>query len=437
MSTRKKSSRKKAAAVKSVTAKISSSQTSMVRTFSTVKDRADSPVYTGRRLVILNNQTSASRIVKQAKNFSLSMASVTDFAPGHEGTVVDKALEQADAIVFEKLKIAVVKEDKNEEVNMLTTRSVSKRNFIKSEPERFVYALALSAKRTLRASPLADSETATWGIQTVNALNAPRNGKGINIAILDTGFNLSHPDFAGRSVTAKSFISNQAAEDGNGHGTHCTGIAAGNIHSTKHFRYGVAGGANIFIGKVLSNKGVGTDGDILAGIEWAIQNKCRVISMSLGGEVGPGEKFSESYETAAQVALRNNCLIVAAAGNESNRPGVIKPVGHPANCPSIMAVAAVDNRMSVAWFSCGGINPDGGQVDIAGPGVDILSSWKNKKYKLESGTSMATPFVAGIATLLWEDNPKASAGEIWMKLTQAAKRLRIPSTDVGSGLTRF
>ena len=102
----------------------------------------------------------------------------------------------------------------------------------------------------------------------------------------------------------------------------------------------------------------------------------------------------------------------------------------------IMSVAALDNDLQVAYFSCGGINLNGGQVDIAAPGVDIYSSWKGKKYVTISGTSMATPFVAGIAALLWERYPKATAAEIWMKLAQQARRLNLPSTDVGTGLAQ-
>lgn len=211
----------------------------------------------------------------------------------------------------------------------------------------------------------------------------------------------------------------------------------GAIQKKTGWRYGVAKDANLFVGKVLSNQGSGFDAGILAGIEWALLNKCKVISMSLGSEVEEGETFSPAYERVARVALQKGCVIVAAAGNESERQyGVIKPVGHPANCPSIMSVAALDNDLRVAYFSCGGINLNGGQVDIAAPGVDIYSSWKGKKYITISGTSMATPFVAGIAALLWERYPKATAAEIWMKLVQQARRLNLPSTDVGTGLAQ-
>jgi hypothetical protein len=122
-------------------------------------------------------------------------------------------------------------------------------------------------------------------------------------------------------------------------------------------------------GKVLSNAGSGQDPWILAGINWAIQNRAVVISMSLGAPVAPGQAFKQAYEQAAQAPLNAGALIVAAAGNEAPRP-----VGSPANCPSIMAVAAIDSNLQRAPFSCIGINPGGGEVDIAGPGVAVFSS---------------------------------------------------------------
>jgi subtilisin len=111
-------------------------------------------------------------------------------------------------------------------------------------------------------------------------------------------------------------------------------------------------------------------------------------------------------------------------------------VGHPANCPSIMAVAALDQRLDVAWFSCAGLNPRGGQVDIAAPGVDIYSSWPSTLYNTISGTSMATPHVAGIAALIAEADSSARGHALWTRLIQAADRLNQPARDVGAGLVQ-
>ena len=263
------------------------------------------------------------------------------------------------------------------------------------------------------------------------------SGRGIRVAVLDTGFDAGHPDFVGRSVTMRSFIEGEEPQDGHGHGTHCIGTALGSDRPTTLPRYGVAYGAEIFAGKVLSNAGSGSDAGILAGIQWAISNRCAVVSMSLGAPVAPGQTFSRVFETAAKRALRAGTVIIAAAGNESDRPGSIAPVGHPANCPSIMAVGAIDSAFEVAPFSCGGLNPQGGQVDIAGPGVAVRSSWPRPRlYRTINGTSMATPHVAGVAALFAEADPEARGRALMSILVQSARRLELPGRDVGAGLVQ-
>jgi subtilisin family serine protease len=226
-------------------------------------------------------------------------------------------------------------------------------------------------------------------------------------------------------------------QDGHGHGTHCIGTACGPKQPQVLPRYGVAFNAAIFAGKVLSNQGSGSDAGILAGIEWAVTNRCAVVSMSLGAATVVGQSFSRVFENAARRALAAGTLIVAAAGNESERPALIRPVGHPANCPSIISVAALDSQLRIAPFSCGGINPQGGQVDLAGPGVRVRSSWPRPTlYRTISGTSMATPHVAGIAALLAEANPGVPAGVLGWYLLQSARRLDLPGRDVGVGLVQ-
>jgi subtilisin family serine protease len=225
-------------------------------------------------------------------------------------------------------------------------------------------------------------------------------------------------------------------QDGHGHGTHTAGTACGVLHPGSGRRYGIAYGAQLFIGKVLSNAGSGPDGGIIAGINWAVTNNCQVISMSLGSPVAPGEAFSPIYENLARRALAAGTLIIAAAGNESHRPAEIEPVGRPANSPSVLAVGAVDSALRIATFSNGGINPNGGGVDLAGPGVAVYSSWPMPtRTRIISGTSMATPHVAGIAGL-WAQARSLTGGALWQALTSSALRVPLQSRDVGSGLVQ-
>jgi subtilisin family serine protease len=218
-----------------------------------------------------------------------------------------------------------------------------------------------------------------------------------------------------------------------GHGTHCIGIACGPLHPTGAPRYGVAHDAEIYAGKVLGDDGFGTDRSIIAGMDWAIEQGCHIISLSLGAATTLGEQPSEDYEQIGQVCLDAGTLVVAAAGNESARPGRISPIGSPANASTVMAVAALDKGFRPAVFSCGGLN-SGQEVDIAAPGVDILSSIPGGQYDRWDGTSMATPFVAGVAALLAQSDPKYRGWSLWARLQQLVRQLKQPSRDVGKGL---
>lgn len=278
-----------------------------------------------------------------------------------------------------------------------------------------------------------DTADFTWGIQATRADRSSATGAGIRVAVLDTGFDSAHPDFAGRNVTMQSFIDGESAEDGHGHGTHCIGTSCGPKSPESGPRYGVAHEAEIHVGKVLSNAGSGSDGGILAGIDWAIQAGCTVISMSLGADV---PRVHPPYAVAGQRALDRGSLIVAAAGNNAARSrSDFGFVGAPANSPYVMAVGALTQQLAVADFSARTLDSvQGGQVDLAGPGYQVYSSWPMPtRYRTISGTSMATPHVAGLAAL-WAQTTGYRGRELWSVLVQDAQRLLAPSVDVGSGL---
>jgi subtilisin family serine protease len=287
------------------------------------------------------------------------------------------------------------------------------------------------------AAPVNESQ-ATWGLQAINALLSEASGLDVPVAVLDTGVDLQHPDLQGRSITTQSFIAGETAQDGHGHGTHCIGTACGPKTPTRMPRYGIAYRSKIFAGKVLNNEGDGTDGQVLAGLNWAVASGCRVISMSLGTPVRRGARPSRTFERVAQRALAQGTIIVAAAGNESRRDlGFVSPVSHPANCPSILAVAAVDSAMRVAFFSNQGDATGGGVIDLAAPGVNIYSAFAGPaRYRVLSGTSMATPHVAGVAALLAEVHPGASGTELKQALVQTARPIAGARVDIGAGLVQ-
>lgn len=263
-------------------------------------------------------------------------------------------------------------------------------------------------------------------------------GKNTIVAVLDTGIDLTHPDFSNQhfidNVNVKTFVPNEGVQDENGHGTHCAGVIAGKKNPSVGRRYSVAPDAALLIGKVLNNDGEGSDDWILDGMDWAQEQGAQIISMSLGSLRAKDEAFDELYERTAKRLLDEGVLVVAAAGNESNRPFSRIPVGNPAACPSIMSVGAIDRQKKVAYFSCAELDTIGG-LDICAPGVAVLSSWKDNGYQSISGTSMAAPHVAGIAALYLETDPNISAKDLWELLETSAVQI-VDKSDYGNGLAQ-
>lgn len=286
---------------------------------------------------------------------------------------------------------------------------------------------------------LTEVESMTWGLQAIG-LKEPSQwtGRGIKVAVLDTGCSPTHPDFVGRikAKNAISFVTGEAPVDGHGHGTHVCGTVAGPLRPKNGARYGIAPDCELLVVKVLSNSGAGYDSWILKGLNWAIAQGADVINMSLGSARRVGEPASLKYEALARNHLTgsNSTVIVAAAGNDSNRPQSVAPVGNPAACPSIMAVAAVDNAGTVAPFSCGAV--DSAALDLAAPGVNIFSAALSGGIVPFDGTSMASPHVAGAAALWAESDPSLRGRALWGKLLSTVASLKGTVNDVGAGLVQ-
>lgn len=209
---------------------------------------------------------------------------------------------------------------------------------------------------------------------------------GVIIAIIDTGVDQSHNEFLGKIAPGYDFVnSDNDPQDDNGHGTHVAGIAA----AIGNNGIGVAGvnwGANIMPVKVLSNSGGGTYARVAAGIVYAVDNNAAVINLSLGGSASPSTSV---LQDAVNYAYSQGVTVVAASGNSGGT------VLYPAKYDHVIAVAAVDSSNSHPSFSNSGV-----EVDVSAPGVSILSTSLGGSYVYRDGTSMAAPFVSGLAAII-------------------------------------
>jgi subtilisin len=393
---------------------------------------------TGRYLVTFR-EGAADEGMSSLRTQGLRVADARDF---EDQAVTVEDVGDADALTFPEIGVAVVSSGGLEPLGMSVQSDIPEDSPVEAiEPEHFVFAenseylrgflrAAETIAKDLGAeSPVVEEEEevdvevlgATWGLVRCTVPPSTRSGLGIKVAVLDTGMDLRHPDFAGRSFTTRSFVG-QPVQDLHRHGTHCIGTACGpRSPAGTTPRYGIGYLTQIFVGKVLTNSGSGTSASVLAGMNWAIANRCQVISMSLGSQ----SPVSVAYTFAGAAALRNGCLVVAAAGNAARNTGA------PANSPTIMSVAALDPTLRPSSFS------NFGKIEIAAPGRDVFSSVPMpRRYAIINGTSMATPHVAGCAALWAQSSATLRGINLWRRLQASARRLGLPASRVGSGLVQ-
>ena len=396
---------------------------------------------TGRTIVVLDEREGSAPDL--LRGLGVPCVSARDVrrggaATGSVGTAgVGDASDEVppgSAVVLDALGIAILADAPP--VVAQAAADPSARGVVTAEPEVWVHTFGTTPVPP-PGTTFADTALATWGLLATGVASdegrgsTTFDGAGVLVAVLDTGIDQNHPDLAGRVRLARSFVTGEAVQDGNGHGTHVAGTIGGPASPVGgQRRYGVAPGCDLLIGKVLGNAGSGTSGGVLEGMNWAIEQGAHVISMSLGSAVAEGEAPLQYYEAAARAALRAGSLIVAAAGNEGDRP-----VGSPANCPSVLAVAAVDHRLLRADFSCIAINGDGGELNVAAPGVGIYSAFpvEMDSYASLDGTSMATPHVSGLAALAVQA-AGARGQALWDHLVAGARPLNEGESLVGRGL---
>ncbi len=259
------------------------------------------------------------------------------------------------------------------------------------------------AGKPTQPQPPQPPQQITWGIARVNAPLAWNNstGKNVKIAVLDTGISSTHPDLTvsgGINLVGKS--KNNKWSDDNGHGTHVAGIIAARNNTIGVV--GVAPDAQLYAVKVLDAYGNGYISDVIEGIDWAVQNNMDVVSMSLGTTT-----YSQALNDTTANAYKAGILLVAAAGNNGDGNLSTDDVLYPAKFDSVIAVSAIDsNNVAPIWSA------DGEEVELTAPGVDIYSTWLNGGYANESGTSMAAPFVSGVAALVKGKNLSTTPLEI-------------------------
>ncbi|MFQ5406949.1 MAG: S8 family serine peptidase, partial [Anaerolineales bacterium] len=275
-----------------------------------------------------------------------------------------------------------------------------------AEPNYVAYALVTNPN-----DPSWGSQYGPVRIQAPLAWDITTGASSVVIAVVDTGVDLDHPDLAAKIVAGYDFVNNDSsAQDDQGHGTHVAGIAAAASNNGVGIA-GVSWGARIMPVKVLDSNGSGSYSNVASGIIWAADNGAKVINLSLGGSGG-----SAALEDAVNYAYGRGALVVAAAGN-SGASGVL----YPAAYANAVAVAATDASDNVASFST-----YGSEVEVAAPGVSIYATYLNDTYASLSGTSMATPHVAGVAAVL--------AGQTGFG-TPAAIRAALQATALDRGAT--
>lgn len=239
----------------------------------------------------------------------------------------------------------------------------------------------------------------------VNVWHLPKNpweqiwskftGKGERIAILDTGY--SEHDLLPKPIASRSFISGQSIKDGNAHGTHCAGTALGREG------IGVAPGADLIVGKCLSDAGAGGSDGITAAINWAIDEGATIISLSLGG----GDPY-EPTRKALQRAAEKFILVCASAGNSGQQSGR-NTIGYPGRFMETYCSGSMDRNGRISSFSSAGREMDG-----VTPGSEIVSTSNTDRrgFKQMSGTSMSCPFSAGFFAVVREGMARAGMARL-------------------------
>jgi serine protease AprX len=275
-------------------------------------------------------------------------------------------------------------------------------------------------------------------IQAPAVWQAGYKGRGVKIAVVDTGIDPEHPDFAGRIAATTSFVAGSGFRDDNGHGTHVAGIAAGSGAALGGRYVGVAPEASLYIAKVLSATGGGYMSDVMAGIEWALNQGVQAINLSLGGD-GPCDG-TDALSATCDVAVERGVVVCVAAGNAGPEPSTVGP---PGCARRVITIGASTDEDAIASFSSRGPTSDERiKPDLVFPGVGIiapraqgtaLGTMVGEQYTELSGTSMATPHATGAAALLLQAAPSLTPSQVKEILLATAVNLGVDPNAQGTG----
>ncbi len=270
-------------------------------------------------------------------------------------------------------------------------------------------------------------------VQAPAAWETGLDGAGVTVAVLDTGVDSGHPALAGQVDAEQNFTDAESASDVNGHGTHVASLLAGTGAGSDGARQGIAPGVDLLSGKVLGDDSFGQESWVVAGMEWATDHGADVVNMSLGGPAGPTDDIV--VQSLEALTAQTGALFVVAAGNEGFFGGDPFTIHSPGTAASALTVAAAQANDAQAHFSSEG--PTFGSYrlkpDLSAPGVDILGARAGARegdlYTPMSGTSMATPVVAGAAALLAEQHPGWTGQQVKARL--------VTTTDPNSWFTAW
>jgi subtilisin family serine protease len=262
-------------------------------------------------------------------------------------------------------------------------------------------------------------EVVNWGLKmlSIPPLWEETQGKGVKVAVLDTGIDSQHPDFSDVVVGSEDFTdSKNGVADMKGHGTHVAGIIA--ARRGNGGVVGVAPQAELLIGKVLRDNGLGTSKMVESGIRWAIEQKADIINVSLGSL-----KYSKPVHDAIKEAVKKGIFVICAAGNKGP---YLDTVLYPGKLDETVAVGAIDRKCKI-WRR----SSRGQQVDIVAPGHGVRSAYPPQKTAVLNGTSMAAPFVSGIAALMLAKHRTIESETPIENQQQLKEHLRKTAVDLG------